>query len=108
MHCVIPAVDSLGPNSPVRVLDNWLAVRPEFAKTEGPDEPLFCTVAGATKNIGNRVSSDSFRKAVYAAFPGNTATHSLRKGGARFYAAVEAPEQATRDQGGWRATDTMR
>ena len=108
MHCVIPAVDSLGPNSPARVLGKWLALRPAVARTDGADEPLFCTVAGAAKSIGNRVSADSFRKAVYANFPGNTATHSLRKGGARFYAAAEAPEQATRDQGGWRTTETMR
>ena len=45
---------------------------------------------------------------VHNYFPGNTATHSLRKGGARFYAAAEAPEQATRDQGGWRTTETMK
>ena len=41
-------------------------------------------------------------------FAGNTSTHSLRKGGARFYSAAEAPEQATQQQGGWRTTETMR
>ena len=41
-------------------------------------------------------------------FSGDVATHSLRKGGARFYSAGDAPEQATMLQGGWRTTDTMR
>ena len=42
-----------------------------------------------------------------ASFAGNTSSHSLRKGGARFYAGADAPEQATREQGGWRTTETI-
>ena len=54
------------------------------------------------------MSADSFRKALGSVFTGNTSIHSLRKGGARFYAAADAPEQATRDQGGWRTSETMK
>jgi hypothetical protein len=108
MHCVIPSVASLGSKSPSTVLSKWISCRVKFAKSIDPSEPLFCTVAGAITKIGSLVSADSFRKALCSPFPGNTATHSLRKGGARFYAASQAPEQATRDQGGWRTTETMR
>ena len=98
-----------GCNSPASILSQWLVAREDFTKKKkGKHEPLFCTVAGTQKNIGNRVSADSLRKAIYANFPGNTATHSLRKGGARFYASSEAPEQATHDQGGWRTSETMK
>ena len=38
----------------------------------------------------------------------STATHSLRKGGALFYARHGAPEDATRQQGGWRTTEVMK
>jgi hypothetical protein len=108
MHCVIPSVESLGSKSPSAVLAKWISCRGNFAKSIEHSEPLFCTVAGTTTKIGSLVSADSFRKALCSNFPGNTATHSLRKGGARFYAASQAPEQATRDQGGWRTTETMR
>ena len=108
MQCVIPCVSSLGPNSPAAVLAKWIACRAAFTKSTKNSEALFCTVAGAATKIGSSVSADSFRKALCSIFPGNTATHSLRKGGARFYAAAQAPEQATRDQGGWRTTETMK
>ena len=108
MHCVIPSIESLGQNSPSVILDNWIKCRSEFAKSSSKDEPLFCTIAGTPSKIGNAISADSFRKALGSFFTGNTSTHSLRKGGARFYAAADAPEQATRDQGGWRTSETMK
>tara|TARA_B100000780_G_C21093677_1_gene440898 strand:+ start:153 stop:1682 length:1530 start_codon:yes stop_codon:yes gene_type:complete len=108
MVCVIPSIPALGSNSPALILDKWMQIREDFMKTKNPDEPLFLTITGTKKTIGNRVSADSFRKAVTNKFSGNTATHSLRKGGARFYAKAQAPEQATRDQGGWRTSETMK
>ena len=54
------------------------------------------------------MSCDSFRKHVTAAFGASTATHSLRKGGATYYARAGAAEDATRQQGGWRTTDVMK
>ena len=108
MMCVIPTIRALGKNSPASLLEAWLSCRTAYKKSESDKEPLFCTVTGAANRIGNSVSPDSFRKALGAVFTGNTSTHSLRKGGARFYAAAQAPEQATRDQGGWRTTEVMR
>ena len=108
MHCVIPAIWALGDNSPASLLSSWLECRAAFKRSDSGEEPLFCTVAGAANRIGNPVSPDSFRKTLGTFFTGNTSTHSLRKGGARFYAAVETPEQATRDQGGWRTTEVMK
>ena len=108
MHCVIPSVASLGDSSPTTVLSKWLDCRADFINNDNIDEPLFCTVAGTSSRIGKAVSADSFRKAFGAVCSGNTSTHSLRKGGARFYAAAEAPEQATREQRGWRSSETMK
>ena len=108
MHCVIPAVESLCINSPSKLLEKWIECRSNFTKSTSKEEPLFCTVTGTPKNIGNELSPDSFRKALSAIFAGNTSTHSLRKGGARFYAAADTPEQATQVQGGWRMTEAKR
>ena len=69
---------------------------------------MFCTITGSTKNVGNRISADSFRKSLAGHFPGNTSTHSLRKGGAKFFATADTPEQATMAQGGWRTSETMK
>ena len=89
-------------------LQVWLELRKKFQRSESLDQPLFLTTTGSPDKVGKHVSADSLRKVVTAAFAGNTATHSLRKGGARFYSAAQAPEQATMVQGGWRTTDTMR
>ena len=108
MICVIPDIRALGQNSPARILQKWLETRAAFQKSDNDGEPLFVTVTGRPATIGGSVSADSFRKLVTANFQGNTATHSLRKGGARFYSAAESPEQATMFQGGWRTAETMR
>ena len=108
MHCVIPAVESLCINSPSRLLAKWIECRNNFTKSMSNEEPLFCTVAGTPNKIGNALSPDSFRKALSTIFSGSTSTHSLRKGGARFYAAAETPEQATKVQGGWRTAEIMK
>ena len=44
---------------------------------------------------------------VAGAFGNNKSTHSLRKGGAVFYARHGASEDATRQQSGWRASEVM-
>ena len=108
MHCVIPSILSLGQNSPAVILKDWIDCKSKFEKSVSKEEPLFCTTAWAANKVGNPLSSYSFRKALGSVFTGNTSTHSLRKGGARFYAGADSPEQATRDQGGWRTTETMK
>ena len=42
------------------------------------------------------------------AFGASLATHSLRKGGAVYYARAGVVEDATRQQGGWRTTTVMK
>ena len=70
------------------------------------DSPIFLNVTGISR--GNAVSADTLRKHVTQAFGKPTASHSLRKGGAIFYARSGVPEEATRRQGGWRTTDVMK
>ena len=108
MNCLIPSIPSLGDNSPAQILLRWIEARTSFQKSASITQPLFCTVSGNPRTIGNKVSADSFRKLLTSHFAGNTSTHSLRKGGARFFAKAEAPEQATMFQGGWRTTESMR
>ena len=107
MICLIPNIPILQECSPAHLLHSWLQARVHFARSSNGSQPLFCTVSGSPKTIGNKVSADSFRKSLSSIFQGNTSTHSLRKGGAKFYAS-SAPEQATMAQGGWRTSDTMR
>ena len=108
MVCIIQNIPNLNECSPAYLLHSWLQARVHFAKSSQLTQPLFCTVTGSPKTIGNKVSADSFRKALSSIFQGNTSTHSLRKGGAKFYASSDAPEQATMAQGGWRTSETMR
>ena len=108
MICIIPDIQVLGINSPKRILLAWIEARGSVAKAPDTSQLLFITTTGNRKTLGNPVSPDSLRKFVTSTFQGNTATHSLRKGGARFYSHAEAPEKATMSQGGWRTTETMR
>ena len=52
--------------------------------------------------------TDSLRKVVTSIFGNSTATHSLRKGGALYYARGGADDSATQAPGGWRTTDIMK
>ena len=108
MTCVIPDIPALEGLSPARLFQKWLLTRGRFSRSPNAGEHLFCNVTGAAKSVGNKVSAESFRKALSSLFQGNTSTHSLRKGGAKFYANADSPEQATMSQGGWRTSDTMR
>ena len=108
MTCIIPDIPALGCVPQTLLLQNWLQARMRFAKSSNAEEPLLCNVTGNSKSVGNKVSADSFRKALSGLFQGNTSTHSLRKGGAKFYAAANSPEQATMLKGGWRTSETMR
>ena len=108
MICLIPSIPILKECSPAQILHSWLETRVHFARSSHSSQPLFCTVSGSPKTIGNQVSADSFRKALSSIFQGNTSTHSLRKGGAKFFASSNTPEQATMAQGGWRTSETMR
>jgi hypothetical protein len=67
---------------------------------------LFVNVTGMHK--GDRVSVDTLRKHVAVGFSKHAGSHSLRKGGALYYARAGAPEDATRQQGGWRTTEIMK
>ena len=66
---------------------------------------IFVTLTG--KNRGQAVSTDSLRKHVTGAFGKGSASHSLRKGGAQFYARRGANDDATRQQGGWNTSEVM-
>ena len=103
--CLIPHVAALQKCSPLHIFNTWLQHRSSFCSS--PSEGYtFVNVTG--QNRGGPVSTDSLRKHVTASFGNSTATHSLRKGGATFYARQGAAEDATRQQGGWRTTEIMR
>ena len=100
--CLIPDISSLDACSPCGILRLWLQTR---QKAQG-HEPVFTTTCGS--NQGSKVSTDWFRKLVATAFGHGKSSHSLRKGGAVFYARGGAAEDATRQQGGWRTSEVMR
>ena len=104
--CVIPHIRALGALSPVRVLQEWIERRTHIGKTCTLSAFLFVTITGKAK--GGPVSTDSLRKHVADSFGCGKSSHSLRRGGAQFYARRGADEDATRQQGGWRTADVMR
>ena len=103
---VIPHINALGDHSPCNVLNLWLARRRELVQIHPISNKLFITLSG--KNLGRGVSTDSFRKHVAAEFGLGTAAHSLRKGGAQFWARRGTHEDATRQQGGWKTSEVMK
>ena len=103
--CVIPHVAALGEFSPSYILRQWISRRRELDKDLTTSKKLFITLTGANK--GGAVSRDSLRKLVTAAFGVGTASHSLRRGGAQFFARRGACEDATRQQGGWKTSAVM-
>ena len=102
--CILPHIQALGAGSPARLMQLWLQRRQRLVNST--DGPLFITLAG--KHKGHATSTDSLRKFVAANFGAGAASHSLRKGGAQFYARRGANEDATRQQGGWHTRDVMR
>ena len=102
--CFIPHILAMQANSPAMVLREWMVLRSTLIASEDVDLPLFITTTGKK---GSPVSYDSFRKHVQDAFGSSLATHSLRKGGAVYYARAGVVEDATRQQGGWRTTTVM-
>ena len=103
--CLIPEVAGSPTWAPAVAMRRWLGIRGQFVDATDPLKPLFVTTVG--KNRGGPVSTDTLRKHVTSAFGNSTATHSLRKGGATYYARQGTPSDATRQQGGWRTTETM-
>ena len=103
--CVIPDVAALGEASPSKIVFAWIQRRQVLQATNVSAKHLFITTTG--KRRGQGVSTDSLRKHVTTSFSGNVATHSLRKGGALFYARRGACTDATRQQGGWKTADVM-
>ena len=102
--CFIPHILAMKANSPAMVLREWMALRRTLVASEDIEGPLFITTTGKK---GSPVSYDSFRKHIQEAFGASLATHSLRKGGAVYYARAGVVEDATRQQGGWRTTTVM-
>ena len=93
----------MGERSPPLIVKAWLERRGSIAPPSS--KHLFVTVAG--RNKGGRVSTDSLRKHVAAAFGHGAASHSLRKGGAQFYSRRGLDQDATRQQGGWKTAEVM-
>ena len=103
--CVIPDVAALGEASPSKIVHAWLQRRHALQSSNTSSEYLFVTTTG--KRCGQGVSRDMLRKHVASSFGSQTAAHSLRKGGALFYARRGACTDATRQQGGWKTADVM-
>ena len=104
--CYLPSAPALGKCLPVELMKRWVRNRAKFLGPHHGRGPLFITLCGHKK--GGRVSTDSFRKHVSASFGQGKASHSLRKGGAKFFARHHAAEDATRQQGGWRTSEVMK
>ena len=103
--CVLPSIPALGHTSPHLVLQAWLDRRLKLSVQFDMSQHIFVTLTG--KNRGQAVSTDSLRKHVTKEFGKGSASHSLRKGGAQFYARRGAKEDATRQQGGWKTSEVM-
>ena len=103
--CVLPNVPALGHASPHLVVRAWLDRRQQLMFQQAMSNHIFVTLM--VKNRGRAVSTDSLRKHVTGAFGKGSASHSLRKGGAQFYARRGAPEDATRQQDGWKTSEVM-
>ena len=102
--CLIPNIAALAKCSPLTIFKRWLVLRADLVK-ESKSESLFVNSTGINK--GHQVSCDTLRKHVASAFGSTKANHSLRKGGAVYFARYGAPSDATRQQGGWRTTLVM-
>ena len=75
MVCTIPKMDVLGTNSPTRVWEEWLNIRPQFAKSTDGDQPVFVTTTGSRHKIGSNVSADAYRKIITSQFEGLSLIH---------------------------------
>ena len=76
--CLLPSMPALGQASPDKLLVSWLNARSSFATDASPDAPLFVNVT--LQNKGGFMSTDSFRKIVYAVYGKSYASRSPEKG----------------------------
>jgi integrase len=108
MHCIIPKIPNLGNYCPASMLDKWTQAWDAKWGREGKnDGPLFYVTG---KTVCKQVSTDSWRK-IWKSHTGGDAqvsTHSLRKGGAKWYKfAAKLSDDAIQIQGGWADRNTM-
>jgi integrase len=108
MYCVIPKITNLGQYCPATMLHKWvLAWDAKWVPIGIQDGPLFYVTE---KQQCIAVSPDSWRKS-WKGHTGNdeqVSTHSLRKGGAKWYKfATNLSDDAIQTQGGWADQPTM-
>ena len=106
MTCVIPTIQSMSQFCPCRMLKNWVAVwDAKWAPLSVADGPLFYVTG---KKVCMPVSGDSWRKIWRKGKGGDVSTHSLRKGGAKFFRAQGYDDGTIQIQGGWASQSVMR
>ena len=106
MRCWIPRLPELGLCCPHYLLNNWCA-HWDLNWKQAPDGFLFCTTHN---NQPKAMSYDSWRKALQQNISGShVGSHSLRKGGARWWRFDrQLPDDIVQSQGGWTTPDCMR
>ena len=106
MRCRIPKLPALDVCCPAQLLGNWCS-QWDNAWPHCSDGYLFCTTHAPQPK---QMSGDSWRKALSSLLVGPAVgSHSLRKGGARWWKFVcHLPEEVVQAQGGWTTPDCMR
>ena len=106
MRCWIPCLPELGLCCPYQLIQNWCA-HWDVTWAAHSDGHLFCVTHLAEPKA---LSSDSWRRAILNVLPGpHVGTHSLRKGGARWWKfTCQLPDDLVQAQGGWSTPECMR
>ena len=105
MVCFIPFLAHLQDVCPASLLREWFV----SWKKRWPDHgagPLFCVTTGTDLKA---LSYDGWRKTLGSFFMSSSiGTHSLRKGGTKWFCHVaNVPEDVVQAQGGWASRDVM-
>ena len=105
MRCWLPRLPEDEALCPASLLSRWCAAR-DARWGSAPEGPLFCVAVGRPLRP---MSYASFRRAVADSLcdPG-VGTHSLRKGGAKWWKERGLPEEVVQAQGAWASAETMR
>ena len=106
MRCWIPRLPALGLCCPWWALKVWCAEWDSCWAKLGTGH-LFCTTGS---EIPKQLSGDSWRKALTSVLAGpGVGSHSLRKGGARWWKfSCGLPDEVVQAQGGWATPECMR
>ena len=102
--CFIPYFKSMNQFCPAKIIEDWIHLRQQHYGNN-PKDHLFCTTRGV--KAGEKCRPETLRMAVDKFFVSTSiSTHSLRKGGACYWAR-NVGRNVCQTQGGWVTTETM-